>query len=1058
METKELLLQLIKKMESGEIIASGDGGEKLFLIDKVSKVEICVGEAEIIEDKYASPGIGKIKYLENNEDNDNFKENFYREKGNVVRNMNKNKKTDGTINGKTIEEVLENKCYFCAEPIYSYVEVRGFYIGKEWGAGKSYYGKDDLEGDCNELKTTIELLEREKEWKVQREVIPIYKEIVKIRTESRKNNVCSLCFLNPLVMKVDIVFAMDHLAQEHKNEKTDYLCKNCLRALRSLRSKQNNIEYSPYGSKIKKEKYSEEVWEEQQAIKNSPNFYQQAPFLTIAEDLLKLIKEDKIEQIIFLSAYDKRKFPNGDERKLDIFHQTFGKIKVIAPYYPAIENQHDKEVVLVKNEVSELKMEDFTKKDVELIGYSWFNIQAIDTEAGTVRPTGEREKVPTCLKCYLYEKPMMEDRMAEEKIRYPAIIPYKGQKDLNTITNTPDRDNENYQKNNMSEYNCKRFCGRSSEFICQTCLLRETSSKKLMEILIDREIVMEQETVQDGKRKKKMNQELKTKIKEFTKKYFVYHQKDKKLSTEIKQELTRLGAFKPFYSENAEERSIKLTNMLYSDKEKVKNIVQKEIENYFSLNDTAEIKDDKNADFINFFKDNLSEFAADSPTEYINPDKKGNLKEFDEEVKKAKKPVRDDTFEDTNQAQETAIREEITSLDLSENGIVKVTKKDKATSLYDSTGKNYIGLQGDLDLSDFTKLKELNLSGNYQLGKVDISKCLALEKLFIISNPYQVINQGQQMEMSNLVVADDYPSFQVLVKFGSRGDNAVENKLVKVNSPNFRLVVKSSADNHFSVGHKSMLSFELQNIFRLFMTWSPNNDYNLYRNDYQKFVDEIAGRNVKAYRKTNASGTALEFEEDRFTPAKVRGGEYEFSKVLTKILNPPPPEKILDLEEEEKKAEFKKYFGNVPENKAEEFLNEVLESVSASEKGEDPDNSQFYVFPSQTKKVDGDVRGGLIKVQVPLGVEKGKKPRFKDLVPYNDEANDGSEIKTRILVCVPNYGDEKNTTETIELDGTYFEDEIKTTSYKEAGKEIVIEEYKETIGEVETSDNSGTNI
>lgn len=61
----------------------------------------------------------------------------------------------------------------------------------------------------------------------------------------------------------------------------------------------------------------------------------------------------------------------------------------------------------------------------ELIGYSWFNIQIVDTEANTVRPSGEREKVPTCLECYLYEKPFMEDRMAEEKIKNPSLIPYQ---------------------------------------------------------------------------------------------------------------------------------------------------------------------------------------------------------------------------------------------------------------------------------------------------------------------------------------------------------------------------------------------------------------------------------------------------------------------------------------------------------------------------------------------------------------------------------------------------------------------------------------------------------
>jgi len=34
-------------------------------------------------------------------------------------------------------------------------------------------------------------------------------------------------------------------------------------------------------------------------------------------------------------------------------------MSVIAPYYPATANQHDERVLLVKNEVSELKRRDF---------------------------------------------------------------------------------------------------------------------------------------------------------------------------------------------------------------------------------------------------------------------------------------------------------------------------------------------------------------------------------------------------------------------------------------------------------------------------------------------------------------------------------------------------------------------------------------------------------------------------------------------------------------------------------------------------------------------------
>lgn len=206
------------------------------------------------------------------------------------------------------------------------------------------------------------------------------------------------------------------------------------------------VEYSPYGSKIKEVMFHGKTHlDKYLEIKNSPNFYQQAPFLTIAEDLLKLIKEDKVERLIFLSAYDKRKFPEGDMRKWIIFDDTFGRvflnkdqkpfaaslklipfdsetqgqnkadwikenasdfdividdnpnickkvnnifakmchscysqikdkkefsvtcfhprdeIKVTAPYYPVLENQHDERVLLVKNEVSDLKKEDFNK-------------------------------------------------------------------------------------------------------------------------------------------------------------------------------------------------------------------------------------------------------------------------------------------------------------------------------------------------------------------------------------------------------------------------------------------------------------------------------------------------------------------------------------------------------------------------------------------------------------------------------------------------------------------------------------------------------------------------
>ena len=91
------------------------------------------------------------------------------------------------------------------------------------------------------------------------------------------------------------------------------------------------VEYSSHDSKMKEQfddtNYKERITR-QKENKNSPNFYQQAPFLTITDDLLKLIKEDKVEELIFLSSYDKRVFPNGDNRKQRIFDQTFDIINL----------------------------------------------------------------------------------------------------------------------------------------------------------------------------------------------------------------------------------------------------------------------------------------------------------------------------------------------------------------------------------------------------------------------------------------------------------------------------------------------------------------------------------------------------------------------------------------------------------------------------------------------------------------------------------------------------------------------------------------------------------
>ncbi|CAJ0761252.1 13161_t:CDS:2 [Entrophospora sp. SA101] len=82
------------------------------------------------------------------------------------------------------------------------------------------------------------------------------------------------------------------------------------------------FDYSPYGFELKIRGNYEELEREYKKVASSPDFYLQAPFLTLAEDLLKLIKEDKVEKLIFLST--------SDERKYEVFKETFFKLAKLA--------------------------------------------------------------------------------------------------------------------------------------------------------------------------------------------------------------------------------------------------------------------------------------------------------------------------------------------------------------------------------------------------------------------------------------------------------------------------------------------------------------------------------------------------------------------------------------------------------------------------------------------------------------------------------------------------------------------------------------------------------
>lgn len=89
----------------------------------------------------------------------------------------------------------------------------------------------------------------------------------------------------------------------------------------------------------------------------------------------------------------------------------------------------------------------------------------------------------------------------------------------------------------------------------------------------------------------KEEKELKIKIKEFNKKYFLYRQDDEKLSEEVKKELARLGGECPIYYDSEQERSVKLTNLWYTYNPEIEAIFFSEIQQHFSVNSREEAQD-----------------------------------------------------------------------------------------------------------------------------------------------------------------------------------------------------------------------------------------------------------------------------------------------------------------------------------------------------------------------------------------------------------------------------------------------------------------------------------
>jgi len=76
----------------------------------------------------------------------------------------------------------------------------------------------------------------------------------------------------------------------------------------------------------------------------------------VIDDNPNILKDILNEFISFGLCRDCRK-----ENKRDCVRCPKELSMVCSPYYPATENQHDERVLLVKNEVSNLKKEDFSE-------------------------------------------------------------------------------------------------------------------------------------------------------------------------------------------------------------------------------------------------------------------------------------------------------------------------------------------------------------------------------------------------------------------------------------------------------------------------------------------------------------------------------------------------------------------------------------------------------------------------------------------------------------------------------------------------------------------------
>ncbi|KLL04767.1 MAG: hypothetical protein MRERV_12c030 [Mycoplasmataceae bacterium RV_VA103A] len=207
----------------------------------------------------------------------------------------------------------------------------------------------------------------------------------------------------------------------------------------------------------------EEVKTKYEKLKKDPDFYKKSPFLSPTKELLNSIEDELISELIFLTASDKNIFPNGDQRKLEVFKDTFGHFSraqlIFVPYISGFtpvkgewikDNHPDFDIFIddrpdIVSEVSKLFLPNkiyalpdygYNKIEGENICHLVTNISFLKKE-GFIQKETSKEKIKTqqLLQEYLSKKyPSQKDKQKVKGIIIDGSISQEEREIYKTIS------------------------------------------------------------------------------------------------------------------------------------------------------------------------------------------------------------------------------------------------------------------------------------------------------------------------------------------------------------------------------------------------------------------------------------------------------------------------------------------------------------------------------------------------------------------------------------------------------------------------------------------------